>query len=65
MPKHTKQQWARFDFTKREVEEALLAKIDSSIFAGSGPIEVITFGNGTAFIRGYVADLDEAPDPQI
>jgi len=63
MPKKTTQQWARFDFTKREVEEALLDKIDKDIFKGH--VQVVTFGDGTAYIRGYVADLDDEPVHQL
>ena len=56
MPKYTRQQWGRYDFTKEDVDRALLAAIDVGRF--SGPTEVVTFGNGTAYIRGYVADLE-------
>ncbi len=60
MPKYRRQQYGRYDLSKEEVERAILKTIDTTIFFG--PAEVFTFGDGTAFVRGYIADLKDNED---
>lgn len=58
MPTYARQQWGRYDLTKQEVEAALLKAVDASIFPTGAHVEVVTFGDGSAYIRGFVGELE-------